>query len=303
MNRFKSIIGVLGMSLLLFLVACVKEVADNDAQFQLQKSQLLKSKAEMTQSFRSVADATRATGKKYFGTPHNGAAPDERAFLDNLTQELTRQRPDFSGKTEIRLTKVWNPKSESLSDYMSANGVSEKVIAYSNTLKTNLEAAGAKFEGQINQGQFESKEMLASVNQVFQDMEKNILEDRNLTESEKLTLLASTTAGTELTSAWVDVYQDFKFNLINKKEGWAWLRALGNAIITIAIIVAVVVTIAAIVVAIGAGTAGVGWAAIGAFFLTTQGTAILGGGAAALYGVLFDCRGVCVFPDDDCYCH
>jgi hypothetical protein len=291
------------MSLFLIFAACVKEVVNNQSQFETEKAELLKAKGEMSKSFKTMAEAVRTTGKKYYGAPHNGVGFNERGFFKDLTNELSRLSPDFRTNPAIRLDKVWNPKTESLRDYMSANGVTPNVVEYSQGLKERLEAAGKKYSDQIDAGNLDTKSLLAAVSKVFEDTEKKVIADDNLTESEKLTLLASTTAGLELTPAWADVFQDFKLNLANRTEGWGWLRAIGNAIISIAIVIAVVIVVAAVVVAIGAGTGGTGWVGIAAFLSTSPGFALIGGAATIITGIFLDCRGVCVFPDDDCYCN
>ena len=165
MNKLKFSIGVLSMALLLLMVACVKDVTDQQAQFQAEKAELLKAKAEMTTSFKAMADATRAVSKKNFSPSNRGARFDEQTLVNDLTQELVRQNPAIKADTKIRLNKVWNPKTEKLGDYLAANGASENVISYSNTLKTNLESASAKFSDDVKSGQLDTKEMLASVSQ------------------------------------------------------------------------------------------------------------------------------------------
>ena len=303
LTKFKYAIGILGLSLFLIFAACVKEVVNNQSQVETEKAELLKAKGEMSKSFKSMADVVRTTGKKHFGAPHNGGRFNDQAFFKDLTDELARVNPDFQANPAIRLNKVWNPKTESLRDYMSGIGTTQNVIEYSQSLKEKLETTGKQYGDQIEAGKLDTKSLLASISQVFQDMEKKVIEDPKLTESEKLALLASTTAGLELTPAWAEVYQDFKLNLINRTESWSWLRAIGNAIISIAIVVAVVIVVAAVAVAIGAATGGLGWAAIGAFLSTAPGFTLMGGGATVITGILLDCRGVCVFPDDDCYCN
>jgi hypothetical protein len=302
-TKFQSVIGVLCVTLLLIFASCVKEVVDNQSQFEAEKIDLLKAKAEMSASFKSSADAIRKVGKQHFGTPHNGNRPDEQAFLSDLNNELSRQNPDYKVNNAIRLNKVWNPKTESLRDFMSSNGVSENVIAYSNTLKEELELVGKGFEDKIDSHNLNVEEMLTALTKVLQKTENKILNDKNLTESEKLSLLASTTAGIELAPAWIDVYQDFKQNLVNRAGSWQWLRALGNAIITVvivlvvvAVVVAAIAAIAAVAVAAGVAAASVATAALGGYIAT------VGGAANVLYGVILDCRGVCVFEDDGCYC-
>jgi hypothetical protein len=293
LTKFHPIVGILSVTLLLIFAACVKEVANNQAQFETEKADLLKAKGEMTTSFKSMADAVRVTGKKYFGSPHDGVASVEKeAFLRDLTAEMTRRDSRIQTNPLLR-DKVWNPKKESLTDFVSANGASEKLIVYSNKLKDNLEAAAQKFSPKIESGDLDVKVMLGAMVEVYQDMEKQVISDKNLTESEKLTLLAATTAGMELVPAWTETMLDSHFNQVNLKESWNWLRKLGNFILTVAVVVIVVI----VVCAVAATLAGAG--------LIVGGMLYLGGivwGAEQVANAVWGCSGICEFSPDDCYC-
>ena len=124
---------------------------------------------------------------------------------------------------------------------MSANGVSEKVITYSNTLKENVEVASKKYSAKVEVGELDVKSMIASITEVFQNMENDVINDHTLTEQEKLALLASTTAGIVLMPVCTEVFLDAIFNQINRIESWNWFRVIGNFICTM---VAVVIVIA-----------------------------------------------------------
>jgi hypothetical protein len=296
LTKFKYAIGILGMTLFLIFAACVKEVVHNQSQFEAEKAELLKAKAEMTTSFKSMATALQATGKKYFGTPHNGKnSVDKEAFFRDLTAEMSRQNLNTRPNPALR-AKVWDAKTESLRDYMSANGASENVIAYSNTLKENLETASKKYSDKVDAGELDVNGMVASLTAVFQEVETEVINDRNLTQSEKLTLLASTTAGIELTAPLADLLKDVYFNVINRAEGWRWLRQLGNAIVTVIVVVLVVaVIVLAIVAAVETG---------GLSVVLAEGllSGLFAGSGVGLGVAIWNCDGLCVFPDDGCFC-
>jgi hypothetical protein len=266
----------------------------------------------MTASFKTMADATRTVSKKTFGTPNNGARFNEQTMVNELTQELIRRNPKVNVTNPTRLNRVWDPKKESL----PANGVSEKVISYSETMKANIVAAESKFSDKVKSGTLDTKELIAYTSQVFTDMEKVIINERNLSLSEKLTLIASTTAGIELAPAFVEMYLDYN-NMLISNRGWNW-RAIGNAILNIVVVVAVIAlavtvvgavasaAVASISAAVAAGTmtAATAAVAIGAAYVAqiAADATLLVSGINALWGVLFDCRGFCVWDEDECYC-
>jgi hypothetical protein len=45
MNKLKFAMGIFGISFLCLMVACVKDVADQNAQFEAEKAELLKSQS------------------------------------------------------------------------------------------------------------------------------------------------------------------------------------------------------------------------------------------------------------------
>ena len=241
-----------------------------------------------------MASALRTTGKKYFGTPHDAKTSfDKEAFLRDLTAEMPAQNPNPQTNPALR-TKVWNPKAESLRDYMAANGASEKVIAYSNMLTENLKSAAKKYSDKVDSGELDVKGMVASMTEVFQNMEKDIINDRTLSEHEKLALLASTTAGTELTPVLADMVEDIYRNQINRAESWRWLRALGNAIVTlVAIAVVIVAAYYLLPVFEAINLVGLGFGLFSG--------SLLGGILEIIVGIP-TCYGLCVFQDDGCFC-
>ena len=301
-TKFQSVIGVLCVTLLLIFASCVKEVVDNKSQFDAEKAELLKAKAEMKKSFKDLADATRTAGKKHFGTAHNSSRIEDQAFLDDLVNEINQKKIDINTNSPVRLTKVWNAKTESLHDYMSGNGVSEKVISYTSNLKDRMVAVSRSYEKEVNLGQLDVKAMVISLTQVLENAENDVINDPTLTQSEKLTLLAATTAGIELSAPWVEIYQDFKFNFVNKTESAFW-RRIGNIVTNIVI----VLVVAAIVVAAVMFTAGL--VAAAGIAVATSGT-MIGGAVAGVAGgsfltiikIIDECYGVCAFEDDGCKC-
>lgn len=163
-------------------------------------------------------------------------------FQKDLSAAFSEKHPPINSPAANKLLiRSWNPKQETLVDFMHEMGVSENVAPY-------VLAAQNHIVSSFDIAKLESKEqtmsqVVANIARSMDKLEAKAEQDKSLSESEVISVLVATTAAKSLTSAIVDVTTDFFTNLnVNSarnqaasRSWWNPFRAIFNVVATIVV--------------------------------------------------------------------
>jgi hypothetical protein len=286
----------------LLIFACSKVNAPEETP-QNKYSQLKQSVAAY---FTDYGDAFRTTGHAYFGHAHDGTF-DKAQFEKDVSvafsekHPVTRQTP----AANALLIKSWNPRKETLVDYMHQTDVSENVQPY--VLEAQNYVASAIDPSKTTYQEADLIQVVANIKSGMDKLEAKAEQDKSLNESEIVSVLIATTAAKSLTSAVSDVATDFfaNLNLANSRNpavlrGWfsGFVKAWFNVVATVVVAVATAVwttvqTYGTILGSLGSGSSFDYYATL------------IGGAFGQTTGSIFDpFTGIynCYFPEDAWKC-
>ena len=138
------------------------------------------------------------------------------------------------------LPRPWNPKTETIVDYMHEMGVSENVASY--VLEAQNHIVSSFDISKLESKEQDMGQVVANIVSNMDKLEAKAEQDKSLSESEVIAVLVATTATKSLASAIVDVTTDFFTNLNvntlrNQATSRSWwgqvFRAYFNVVVTI----------------------------------------------------------------------
>jgi hypothetical protein len=219
----------------LLIFAC-SEVNTHEDVLPQSKYSLIKQNAATY--FSDYANAFQATGHKYFGQAHDGTF-DNAQFGKDVATVFSEKHPSFQSPAANKLLiQSWNPKEETLVDYMNHMGVSENVAPYvlevQNSVLSSFDIVKLKSKEQ------DMNQVVSNIVSNIDRIQAKIERDKSLNEADVISLLIATTAAKSLTSAIVGVTTEFFTNL-NVANGrnqaslrgfWQSVRAVLNVVTT-----------------------------------------------------------------------
>ena len=175
--------------------------------------------------FGDYANAFRATGHKYFSKAHDGNF-DQAQFQKDISAAFSEKHPTVSNLAANKLLpRPWNPKTETIVDYMHEMGVSENVASY--VLEAQNHIVSSFDISKLESKEQDMGQVVANIVSNMDKLEAKAEQDKSLSESEVIAVLVATTATKSLANAIVDVTTDFFTNLnVNTLRNQATSRSL-----------------------------------------------------------------------------
>ena len=222
----------------MLIFACSKVTTHEDTTPQSKFALIKQSTAAY---FGDYANAFRATGHKYFGKAHDGTF-DQAQFQKDFSAAFNEKHPSVNSPAANKLLiRSWNPKQETLVDYMHQMGVSESVVPY--VLEAQNHIVSSFDIAKLESKEQDMGQVVANIVSSMDKLEAKAEQDKSLTESEVISVLVATTAAKSLTSAIVDVTTDFFTNLnvntarnqASSRSWWSPFRAIFNVVVTVVV--------------------------------------------------------------------
>jgi hypothetical protein len=222
----------------LLIFACSK-VNTHEGTLPESKYSLIKQNTAIY--FADYANALRATGHKYFGQTHDGTF-DAAQFGKDISTAFSQKHPATNSPAANKLLiRSWNPKNETLVDYMHQMSVSEKVAPY--VLQAQNDILSSFDVSKLESKEQNMNQVMAHIVRNMDKLEAKAERDKSLSESEVVAVIIATTAAKSLTSAVMDVTTDFCTNLnvgsvrnqASSRGFWNFVRAYINVVVTIVV--------------------------------------------------------------------
>ncbi len=142
--------------------------------------------------FGDYANAFRTTGHKYFGKAHDGNF-DEAQFQKDISAAFSEKHPPVTSPAASKLLiRSWNPKTESLVDYMHQMGVSENVAPY--VLEAQNHIVSSFDIAKLESKEQSMSQVVANIVSNMDKLEAKAEQDKSLNENEVISVLIATTA-------------------------------------------------------------------------------------------------------------
>jgi hypothetical protein len=198
---------------------------------EIPQSKYAQMKQAASAYFTDYANALRTTGHKYFGHAHDGTF-DKAQFAKDLSDAFSENHPTLRPVAYNKLLiKSWDPKKETLVDYMNQMGVSENVMPY--VLETQNYVVSSFDIAKLESKEQDMNQVVANVVSNMNKIEAKVEQDKSLSESEIVSVLVATAAVT--TDFFTNLNVGNVRNQAVLRSFWSFVRAVVNVVTTVVV--------------------------------------------------------------------